>query len=396
MNRNEFLTQSGRFPVAPRGCRSLARWTGEPGWVAGQVALLGGENRLLLTSAQTKPLEIQCRLPLPVQPGDHVAVFVESVGGIWQAKELMLLVAAEVAGRPRGHSEWRPFVERIHDFFGGRGFVEIETPSLVDCPGMEPALEPFQVSPGQFLPTSPEIHLKKALCLGWTDIYEIKSCFRRDELSPHHQPEFLMLEWYRAYAGLDTIISDLEVLLEFAGAPKPRVTTFAELFRERLNLTLTPATSSEDLRGWCQDLSIEFSESDSSTDLFHRIWLAELEPNLEGTVIIRDFPIEQAALARISDSGWADRLELYWDGVEIANAFHEVNDPEEQRQRWRAEEKERERLGRTRLEGDGELIEMMKRHGLPPTGGVALGLDRLFMKSHGIIDIRNLRPFPYR
>jgi lysyl-tRNA synthetase class 2 len=289
------------------------------------------------------------------------------------------------------------FVNEVRSYLLEIGLQEVFTPSLVPCPGLEPSLEPFatQLTRGRgslevYLPTSPEIHLKKAMSLGLTDIFEIKPCFRRGEFSPHHENEFLMLEWYRGFADLDLIIEDLRGMVKADLA----VTDFAALFREELGFELRPETSTEELLALCKRLDLHTHESDTFTDLFHRLMIEKIEPAMEkrGPLIVRRFPPAMAALARLIEPGWADRFEFYWNGLEIANAFNEVTDPQEQRKRWQAEQAERARLGTTPLPQDEALIRAFE-NGLPPTGGIALGLERLYMATHGVKDIRELRLF---
>ncbi|MGZ6480060.1 MAG: EF-P lysine aminoacylase EpmA, partial [Bdellovibrionales bacterium] len=320
-------------------------------------------------------------------------------------------VRAEISpGVPRGQhaEEFARFVRMIRDFFVQQGLQEIETPTLVTCPGLEPYLEPFSVeikrgreSQVAYLPTSPEIHLKKALAQGWTDIFEIKSCFRKGEFSPHHENEFHMLEWYRGFADLERITLDLRELLKECvrtgfthGVSEPQVITFKKLFHELLAFDLHPATTREELRLLCDRLGIHALEDDSFNDLFHRLLIDKIEPKFKamGPLIVRDFPPSQAALARLTSEGWADRFEFYWQGLEIANAFNEVTDAEEQLVRWRLEQDERLHLGTSEVPQDPGLIEALRR-GIPPTGGIALGVERLFMACRGIDEIRDLKLF---
>lgn len=411
MNRDEFLSHWTPFPAAPADCESLNRWRKTAGWVGGRfvyapAALENG--RFFLSSEQAEPLSLvwEGGLPLPpFQAGDHIAVLVDKPksDNSWVARKAVLLVPAHEVGNTAMNADYARFVQQVRAFFMERGFREIETPSLVVCPGLEPALEPFaaELQMGStrrklFLPTSPEIHLKKALCLGFTDIFEIKTCYRNGEISELHQPEFHMLEWYRAYAGLDLVIGDLKALLTTLQAPPLKITTFQQLFQKHLNARLTPETCRAELLQWCSQYGLHTDRSDTAADLFHRLWLEKIEQELKNPTVVRDFPPEQAALARLKTDGWADRFEFFWQGIEIANAFHEVNDPKEQVERWAGESRERDRLGRTVLSGDDDLLGKMRTHGLPPTGGIALGVERLFMASRGITDIRALRLFPYR
>lgn len=301
------------------------------------------------------------------------------------------------------------FVTRVRDYYLEHGFTEVFTPSLVKCPGLEPTLQAFSTDlvygrkkTTAYLPTSPEIHLKKALAQGYTDIFEIKNCFRKGESSSHHEPEFLMLEWYRGFADLEMIIADLIDLVSHLAndgwvkghEPKIMVTDFATLFRDMLDFELTPETTESELRRLCSELDIHCTTDDTFNDLFHRLMIDRIEPQLTaiGPVIVRRFPPSQAALAKLDAEGWADRFEFYWNGLEIANAFNEVNDPEEQVRRWLDESEERRRLGTGELPIDQGLISALKR-GTPPTGGIALGVERLYMACTGVKEIKELRLF---
>ncbi len=302
---------------------------------------------------------------------------------------------------PRLHAaEFAKFVNAVRQFFISRGCNEVFTPTLVPCPGMEPSLEPFSVG-RTYLPTSPEIHLKKALARGWTDIFEIKSCFRKGELSAHHEPEFTMLEWYRGFADLEMIIADLKALLEhldtngFMRQSAPvAVTTFRKLFHEVLDFELKPEATVEDLQGVARRLSLHSLPDDSFADLFHRLLIEHIEPRMRemGPLVVRDFPPSMAALAKLTAEGWADRCEFYWEGLEIANAFNEVNDPLEQKKRWQNDIEERKRLGTSTLAVDPSLIHALEA-GMPPSGGIALGMERLYMACRGVDEIRELKLF---
>lgn len=311
--------------------------------------------------------------------------------------EVIHRAKSEISRGNEHAASFAKFVNEVRAYLLEIGLQEVFTPSLVECPGLEPSLEPFatQVTRGKqsreaYLPTSPEIHLKKAMAMGLTDIFEIKACFRRGEFSPHHENEFLMLEWYRGFANLDLVIEDLRGMVK----ADLTVTDFASLFREELSFELKPETSRDDLLNLCTSLSIHTHESDTFTDLFHRLMIEKIEPAMEkrGPLVVRRFPPEMAALARLDENGWADRFEFYWNGLEIANAFFEVTDPAEQKRRWDGEQTERKRLGTSSLPQDGTLIQALEK-GLPPTGGIALGLERLYMATHKIKNIRDLRLF---
>ncbi len=338
------------------------------------------------------------------QTGDQVIVSVSDFDGEVAecgSAERAVQSQREWLQAPRLHAaEFAKFVNTVREFFISGGFTEVFTPTIVPCPGLEPSLEPFAVGTA-YLPTSPEIHLKKAVARGWTDIFEIKPCFRKGELSAHHEPEFLMLEWYRGFADLGLIITDLRALLAHLARqgfmrdpPVVRETTFKKLFLEILGFDLKPESTAGDLEALARRLSVYSLASDTFADLFHRLMLEHLEPQMRemGALIVRDFPPSMAALARMTSEGWADRCELYWEGLEIANGFNEVNDPIEQKKRWQNDIEERRRLGTSIVPVDPSLIRALEV-GMPPTGGIALGMERLYMACRGVDEIRELKLF---
>lgn len=437
MRREEFLSQFWHpYPEAPQGCLSLNRWAAKGRnsrvWLGGILSWESqgkaeGGDLLLCAADQTLRLQWQlpflfCRaegaLAVPIaqmavshilQPGDQVAVFIEDLKGEGEVAKVskLILLTPSLKERPQLASsyvqKWHGFLQTIRNTMRQLGLEEIATPYLVPCPGLEPSLEPFatEFKMGKsriqfYLPTSPEIQLKRALTLGLSDVFEIKTCFRNGEVSEHHQPEFHMLEWYRGYANLISIEDDLKELLKSLGISEIiKTTTFSQLFSEYFQFNLTSKTTRGELAGLAADLKIETLDSDSWNDIFHRIMLEKLEPNFksDGPLLIKNFPPSMAALARINGEGWADRFEFYWRGFEIANAFHEVNDPKEQEKRWQMELEERTHLGTSKVPTDPLLIEHFKM-GFPPTGGIALGLERLFMAIHNIETIDETRLFP--
>lgn len=366
-----------------------------PFWLGGEYQLRGGAHFLcdFESAVEFSGGEIQA------MSGDLLRIRVIKNGEKLTIDKCEILHRALAeTGRGNEHATgFTKFVNEVRSYLLEIGLQEVFTPSLVVCPGLEPSLEPFatQLTRGKYarevyLPTSPEIHLKKAMAMGLTDIFEIKPCFRRGEFSPHHENEFLMLEWYRGYANLDLVIEDLRGMVKADLA----VTDFASLFLEELSFDLKPSTTRDELLQLCTQLSIHTHQSDTFTDLFHRLMIEKIEPAMEkrGPLIVRRFPPEMAALARLDEKGWADRFEFYWNGLEIANAFFEVTDPKEQRRRWEGEQAERKRLGTSELAQDDSLIRALEK-GLPPTGGIALGLERLYMATHKIKNIRDLRLF---
>lgn len=301
---------------------------------------------------------------------------------------------------------WQLFIHAIKDFFYKEGFIEFRTPTLVASPGIEEHIDVFTTefyrgSKKQklFLPTSPEFHLKKALTMGWNQIFEIKDCFRNNEDSEIHQPEFTMLEWYRAYSNLDAILTDTEKLLSHLAKRvntevKPNKKTCSEVFKEYLDFDLQTNTSKEDLIRLARKHSIEITSNDTWDDIYFRIFIEKIEPYLGKVepLLLTKYPPSQAALARLTDEGWADRFELYWKGMELANAFHELNDPIEQRRRFSITNEKRKQAGRESIPVDEDFLQALD-YGLPPSGGIALGVERLFMCFYNIKTIKEVRGF---
>ena len=353
--------------------------------------------------------------PLPsevLHAGDLVALAIDAEG---VAASVLLLAPARRERQPSKFSversrQWADFLQAVRDHFKTGGFIEAQTPTLVPSPGTEPFLDPFSTDWNYgsertklYLPTSPEFHLKKMLAQGWTRVFEMKPCFRNGERGEHHQPEFLMLEWYRAYDDLDSIADDVEELLASVGRrfgreiPKLQRTTMAGLFGQAFpGFTLTATTSRDELRSLARANGVETRDSDTWDEVFFRLFLEKIEAGLgqEGPLLVRGYPPSQAALSRIGDDGFADRFEVYWKGLELANAFHELNDPDENRARFADDADKKKALGKDPVPVDEGLLRALDA-GLPPSGGIALGVDRLFMALFGIEDIGETRAFPF-
>lgn len=306
--------------------------------------------------------------------------------------------------------QWSLFLALVRRCFEYLQFTEVRTPTLVDCPGLEPFLDAFstEFEMGKtrreyFLPTSPEFHMKRLLSGGMSRIFQFKESFRNGEVGPHHQPEFMMLEWYRSFDSLDSILKDVKGLINYLKLhwPEPikghgpmEIKTMAQIFAELLEFDLTTATTREELLALAQEAGVSTDPSDSWDEVFHRIFLQKIEPHLgrTGPTVVRDFPPSQSAWARLTKEGWADRAEVYWRGVELANGYNELNDPVEQRARFEKAITQRKSLGRRSYPPDENFLKALDG-GLPPSAGMALGLDRLFMLIIDAEDLQETRPF---
>ncbi|MCB9685184.1 MAG: EF-P lysine aminoacylase GenX [Alphaproteobacteria bacterium] len=258
-------------------------------------------------------------------------------------------------------------------WFSDHGYLEVPTAVLVPSPALEEHLHAIPAG-GGFLRTSPEFALKRAMACGLGRIYEIGPCFRDREHGAWHRREFTMCEWYRAGGEPEDVMDEVESLVRAAAAalgvrePGPwRRTTVATLFAEHAGLDLT-LTTARDLSG----------EDESWDDAMMRRFVTDVEPALHGAVFVADWPASQAALARVRDDrAWpvATRFEAYIDGVELANAFHELLDAGELRARFEAANRARVDAGEAPHPVDERLIGAVGR--MPRTTGIALGVDRL-------------------
>lgn len=302
--------------------------------------------------------------------------------------------------------KWFEFLSKLRKFFNEKRFQEVKTPILVKCPGTEPSLDVFetvcQIGSAKekfFLPTSPELNLKKLLVEGAERIFEIAPVFRNGEKTPRHEPEFTMLEWYRSFAALSAIKMDMIELVEQM-ADEMKVSrplevlnfTIPELFQKFCQFELKPSTSADELKVLAEKLKVDVKSATSVDDYFYLIFMEKIEfqwPS-DRLVFIEKYPPYQAALARIGADAWAERFEVYWKGLELGNAFHELNNPQVQKVRALEDLEKKKSLGKTAVELDEKFFSALE-YGLPPSAGIAVGLERLFMALTDLKDIQDLK-----
>lgn len=246
------------------------------------------------------------------------------------------------------------------------GFLEVQVPVAVQSGALEEYLEPLQLGALQ-LHTSPEFALKRVLSIGLGRVYWMGPCFRGEELGPHHGTEFTMLEWYRIGCGYQGIAEDLVCLLRHISEaldqelPPVERLTWREALERHARVAI-PEDPEEQLR----------------------VWVNDVEPQLQSPTLVLDYPARDAAFARIRGQ-IAERFEFYWRGVELANAFTELLDPAELRARWQRSAQTRQAMGRRPHPQDERLAQAVASH--PYAGGIALGVDRLVMVLLGLNDI---------
>lgn len=298
--------------------------------------------------------------------------------------------------------KWFEFLSLIRKFFNEKRFQEVKTATLVTCPGTEPSLEVFETlfTNGSkkrkfYLPTSPELNLKKLLSEGAERIYEIAPVFRNGEDTDRHLPEFTLLEWYRAFSGLQAIRMDMiemiEHLCEQLKVDRPLETlTFSvsELFKKHCNFDFKPQTTMDELKQLAKQLSVDVSAAETIDDYFYLIFTEKIENQWpkDRLVFVEKYPPYQAALARVGVDGWAERFEVYWNGLELGNAFHELNDPVLQRQRSQKDLEIKKLLGKSSIDLDEGFFTALD-YGMPPSAGIAVGMERVFMALYRLSDI---------
>ncbi|MHB8903356.1 MAG: EF-P lysine aminoacylase EpmA [Thermoguttaceae bacterium] len=297
-------------------------------------------------------------------------------------------------------------LRRVRQFFDQRGFLEVETPLLsadtVVDRHLDPLAGPIDAAGKKtyWLQTSPEFAMKRLLAAGAEAIYQVAKVFRREESGPLHNPEFTMVEWYRAGQTLAEGIDLLDQLAQAAlGRGPARRLTYRQAFLDHAALdplaapmhalhaaasrtgAPPPHLHADDRDGWLDWILVE-----------------QVQPHLgrDRPLILSDYPASQAALAQVrhEDPPVAERFELYADGVELANGYHELTDPEVLRQRIAASNAARIADGKDPLPAESRLLAAMDA-GLPPCTGVALGFDRLVMLAAGAERVDQVMAFPF-
>lgn len=271
----------------------------------------------------------------------------------------------------------------IRAFFAEKNVLEVETPLLCQHTVTDPHIESFAIPTGNknyYLQTSPEYAMKRLLAEGSGDIYQITKAFRQGEAGSQHNPEFTMLEFYRVGFDHHALMHELDELLRYCAntAPAEKI-TYQKLFLSHLQIDPLKASLSE-LKNCITTHDIAIHTEGLTYDSALQILLTHLiEPKLgiETPLFLYDFPPSQAALS-IINNGVAERFELYLNGKEIANGFHELTNANEQLKRFQKNQIDRQENGQCIPEIDYYFIDALKQ-GLPACAGVAVGLDRLLM-----------------
>lgn len=299
------------------------------------------------------------------------------------------------------------FYQHIRDFFAKRNVLAVETPTLSQHTVTDPYIDSFQTvyhnnqhQQAYFLQTSPEYHMKRLLAAGSGSIYQICKSFRNEgEYGQAHNPEFSMLEWYRLDFDHHMLMQEVSALLQtlINCLPAEKI-SYQDLFLKYFDIN--PHTCSlESLQNAANQCDLDIQTSDLNKDDWLQLLLSHhIEPQLGFTapVFIYDYPETQAALAKIrhGDINVAERFEVYINGIEIGNGFHELTDAHAQARRFAADQKQRQSAKRFVPDIDQRFLQALQK-GLPACAGIAMGLDRLLMIKLDVQDLRDILAFDW-
>jgi lysyl-tRNA synthetase class 2 len=268
-------------------------------------------------------------------------------------------------------------LQEIRHFFIDQGYLEVETPYRIPTPAPESHIDAIP-SGTWFLHPSPELCMKRMLALGYEKIFQICRCWRDQERGSQHIPEFTLLEWYRINCNYRLLMEECERLIQFIAMA---LDLEKNIFYRDQEISLTSPweriSVKEAFHRYTRSPMTEALEH----DLFDEIMVNEIEPHLgvKKPTFLYDYPAERGSLARLKedDPSVAERFELYVGGLEIANGFSELIDAEEQRRRFEKENENRRAIGKSAYAMPERFLEELKD--MPPSAGIALGVDRLVM-----------------
>jgi lysyl-tRNA synthetase class 2 len=376
--------------------------------VAGRI--LSREGSDIVVCDACARLTVHTARDLPIGPGYWV-VF----DGTWDGARLKKaeLIQSQACPAPKADGEFArlafdgvgPRLARRAEalkiarrYFDEQSFVEVETPTRLRAPGLDANVEPIE-SDGGWLSTSPELHLKRLIVGGMPRMFEFARCHRAEELGTYHEPEFTLLEWYRAFESVESVMRDAEALVRkiiqaLSGQSQLKHREFTvQMDQPFVRLSVAEAMK---IHAGIED-GLALAEHDP--DRWFHTWVDQVEPALASypvPIFVIDYPVSQAALARRkpADPSVAERFELYCAGVELCNGFGELTDPDEQQARFEAELSERRKRDLPLVPLDQRFLNAL-REGMPTCSGNALGFDRLVMLATGANTIADVQAFPW-
>jgi len=292
----------------------------------------------------------------------------------------------------------------VRSFFESRHVLEVDVPMMGNAAPIDAHIDvmaiPLQGGQRGFLHTSPEYAMKRLLSLGIGDIYQMSHVFRDGEWGRMHNPEFTMVEWYRIGMTFDALIEETVAFIHLFLTNTPAETlTYRAALQKHADIDYLAATPQDlvnaaeahrlhlppDAPRWDKDTLLQF------------LFSFAVEPALQPLTVIRDYPASQSALARTKireNEPISERFEIYCKGVELANGFHELTDPIEQRRRLHDQNAERRRLNKDTLPLDENFLSALES-GLPDCCGVAVGFDRLMLLRHNKHSLDEILPFSW-
>lgn len=290
-------------------------------------------------------------------------------------------------------------MQRIRQFFDDKGLIEVETPILSAAAVTDVHLDSFSTQyqgKNYFLNTSPEYLMKRLLACGSGPIYQICKCFRNEETSRKHNPEFTMLEWYQPNFTLQRLLDEVEELFaEFFEFENLERYTYEYIFKKFLGFSPLEAGHKQLVEVAEQQGLYQAEKCDSDT-ILEFLFSTCIEPYLghENPIAIYNYPASQAALAQITseDPRTAQRAEVFYKGIELANGFYELTDWQAQQQRFMGDLSQRKANGQNTFNPDYRFLAALK-HGMPACSGIALGLDRFIMLAMQATSIKEIMTF---
>jgi len=299
-------------------------------------------------------------------------------------------------------------LSKLRAFFDEKNILEVQTPLLSQAGNTEPTIESFvveQKNKKTYLNTSPEFAMKRLLAADSGSIYQITPAFRQEEQSKRHNSEFTLLEWYRIGFDHYALMREVDELIRFVAADYIKLMpsqhyTYQDAMIKFADvdpvIDSIEALKAATIKAGIEIVGMDDAPRDSWLDLLMSEVVEKKLP-LNCPVFIYDYPASQAALAKIRTGppDVAERFELYINGMELANGFHELSDAKEQEQRFKKQQEQRKELGLQDIPIDNNLISALEQ-GLPGCAGVALGLERLLMVISGAKHINEVLSFPFK